>query len=87
MYQTDIGALPSAHPSNEPGGVFRHNHVGVLAAVIPRFLDGVARHRARRRAILADRSLRELPDHLLRDIGIEPDGRERMSSLLRTPPL
>ncbi len=86
MYQIDTGAVPSAHPTSRSSGVFRRKPALGLVAIIRHFLDGVARRRDRRRAMLAHRSLGELSDHLLRDIGIEPDSRDRMSSLLHRPP-
>ncbi len=77
MYRNETGTVPTAHPRKPALG---------LAAVICRILDGVAKHRNRRRAMLAHRSLGELPERMLRDIGIEPDGRQRLSALLRIPP-
>lgn len=86
MYQIGMGAVRSAHPLSRSIGGFRRKPAFGLIIVISRILNGVARHRDRRRAMLAHRALRELPDHLLRDIGIEPDDRERMSCLLYKPP-
>ncbi len=86
MHQTDTGAVLSAHPSSRSWGDCTRKRAGGLAAMIRRILDGVTRRRGRRREVLARHSLERLPDRILRDIGIEPDSRQRMDPRLHSPP-
>lgn len=79
MYQIDTGGVTSVHPSTRSCVDCPHKRAGGLAAVIRNVLRGIAKRRGSRRHVLARRSLEGLPARMLRDIGIEPDSRQRMN--------